>query len=274
MAFQLVLIKWNANHQSILPTRYRLLAWAAGSNSFFFFSFIFISWRLITLQYCSGFCHTLTWISHGFTCIPRPDPPSHLPLYPIPLGLPSAPDALLEVILNWLAELLLLKMRLLYSFPDFTVLEATEDISQSDISSWVWGSRYALLGNVSTLITRDVRTPTSLTPLAAAEPFCDARSWCSRIWPESGHLIGMRAGGWRCWRWRVRWEECFWLWDAISFQANHEITLSIFPGKFSLMQVPQSLIGWVFMSDSLGSVYSSSAQLFNSCETGRASSTQ
>ena len=27
---------------------------------FFFFSFIFISWRLIILQYCSGFCHTLT----------------------------------------------------------------------------------------------------------------------------------------------------------------------------------------------------------------------
>ena len=58
---------------------------------FFFFLFIFISWRLITLQYRSGSCHTLTWISHGFTCIPHPDPPSHLPLYPIPLGLPSAP---------------------------------------------------------------------------------------------------------------------------------------------------------------------------------------
>ena len=57
----------------------------------FIFSFIFISWRLITLQYCSGFCHTLTWISHVFTCIPHPDPPSHLPLYPIPLSLPSAP---------------------------------------------------------------------------------------------------------------------------------------------------------------------------------------
>ena len=56
-----------------------------------FFPFIFISWRLTTLQYCSGFCHTLTWISHGFTCIPHPDPPSHFPLYPIPLGLPSAP---------------------------------------------------------------------------------------------------------------------------------------------------------------------------------------
>ena len=52
--------------------------------------FFFISWRLITLQYCSSFCHTLTWISHGFTCIPHPNPPSHLPLYPIPLSLPSA----------------------------------------------------------------------------------------------------------------------------------------------------------------------------------------
>ena len=42
---------------------------------FSFFSSIFISWRLITLQYCSGFCHTLTWISYGFTCVPHPDPP-------------------------------------------------------------------------------------------------------------------------------------------------------------------------------------------------------
>ena len=61
----------------------------SGHFLFFFFSFIFISWRLITLQYCSGFCHTLTWISHGFTSIPHPNTPSHLPLHPIPLGLPS-----------------------------------------------------------------------------------------------------------------------------------------------------------------------------------------
>ena len=30
--------------------------------------------------FCSGFCHTLKWNSHGFTCVPHPDPPSHLPL--------------------------------------------------------------------------------------------------------------------------------------------------------------------------------------------------
>ena len=57
----------------------------------FFFSFSFISWRLITLQYCTGFCHTLTWISHGFICVPHPDPPSCLPPHLISLGLGSAP---------------------------------------------------------------------------------------------------------------------------------------------------------------------------------------
>ena len=41
--------------------------------------------------YCSGFCHTLKWNSHGFTCVPHPDPPSYLPLHPLPLGLPGAP---------------------------------------------------------------------------------------------------------------------------------------------------------------------------------------
>ena len=34
--------------------------------TFIFFPFIFIRWRLITLQYCSGICHTLTWISQVF----------------------------------------------------------------------------------------------------------------------------------------------------------------------------------------------------------------
>ena len=29
---------------------------------YFFGVFFFFSWRLITLQYCTGFCHTLIWI--------------------------------------------------------------------------------------------------------------------------------------------------------------------------------------------------------------------
>ena len=52
-----------------------------------FFKSIYFNWRLITLQYCSGFCHTLTWISHGCTCVP----PSQTPLPP---PSPSHPSGL------------------------------------------------------------------------------------------------------------------------------------------------------------------------------------
>ena len=44
----------------------------------FFYLFIYFNWRLNTLQYCGGFCHTSTWISHGYTCVP----PSWSPLPP------------------------------------------------------------------------------------------------------------------------------------------------------------------------------------------------
>ena len=86
--------------ESVMPSSHLILCrpllllpsiYLVSGSFLFFFPFIFISWRLITSQHFSGFCHTLTWISHGFTCIPHPDPPSHLPLHPIPLGLPSAP---------------------------------------------------------------------------------------------------------------------------------------------------------------------------------------
>ena len=52
---------------------------------------IYFNWRLINLQYCSGFCHTLTWISHECTCVPHPELLSRLPPHPIPLGHPIAP---------------------------------------------------------------------------------------------------------------------------------------------------------------------------------------
>ena len=37
------------------------------------------------------FCHTSTWIRHGCTRAPHPEPSSHLPPHTIPLGHPSAP---------------------------------------------------------------------------------------------------------------------------------------------------------------------------------------
>ena len=81
---------------------------------FDFLKFIYFNWGLITLQCCGGFCHILTWISHGCTCVPHsPDPeprlpprpsPSHLPPHPIPPGCPSARalSALFHALnLNW-----------------------------------------------------------------------------------------------------------------------------------------------------------------------------
>ena len=56
------------------------------------FYFIFLLINLFILLYnIVLFCYTLTWIRHGCTCVPHPEPPSHLPPHPIPLGHPSAP---------------------------------------------------------------------------------------------------------------------------------------------------------------------------------------
>ena len=59
---------------------------------------IYFNWRPITLQYCGAFCHTLTWISHGCTCVPALWTPLLLPSlpHPIPSGLSLALSALLH----------------------------------------------------------------------------------------------------------------------------------------------------------------------------------
>ena len=54
----------------------------------------------IILQYCGGFCHILTWISHGCTYVPHPKPLSHLPPHLIPLGCPSAPASALNALFH------------------------------------------------------------------------------------------------------------------------------------------------------------------------------
>ena len=55
----------------------------------FCFPFLIYIYFYFTILY--WFCHTLTWISHGGTCVPHPEPSFHLPPHPIPLGHPSAP---------------------------------------------------------------------------------------------------------------------------------------------------------------------------------------
>ena len=56
-----------------------------------FICFNYFNWRLITLQYWGGFCHTSTWISHRCTCVPHTELPSQHPPHCIPLSFPRAP---------------------------------------------------------------------------------------------------------------------------------------------------------------------------------------
>ena len=59
-----------------------------GCGWFFFLILIFTLFCFTILYW---FCRTLTWISHGCTWVPNPEPPSHLPPHIISLDHPSAP---------------------------------------------------------------------------------------------------------------------------------------------------------------------------------------
>ena len=63
---------------------------------FFKDEFIYLNWRIITLQYCVGFCHTSTWIGHRDLCAP----PSwtHLPCPRALTGCPASCIKLAPVI--------------------------------------------------------------------------------------------------------------------------------------------------------------------------------
>ena len=56
------------------------------------FFLIYFNWRLITLQYCGGFCHISTWISHGCTCVPPSWNSLPFPPHAIPPDCPGAPS--------------------------------------------------------------------------------------------------------------------------------------------------------------------------------------
>ena len=52
--------------------------WSLMSRFYLFFSF---NWRINTLQYCDGPCHTSAWMGHRHTCVPSL-------LNPLPTSLP------------------------------------------------------------------------------------------------------------------------------------------------------------------------------------------
>ena len=110
----------------------------------FLFLFYF-NWRLITLQYCGGFCHIFTWISHGCTCVPHPDTPSHFPSHPLPQGHSSAPD--LTTLphasnLDWRS----ISHMPIYMFQCYSLKSSHSHLLPQNpkiCSLYLWGSRYS-----------------------------------------------------------------------------------------------------------------------------------
>ena len=72
--------------------------WSERNYGYFFLLNLFLEANYLTTLY--WFCHTLTWICHGCTCVSHPEPHSHLPPHPIPLGHPGAP-AWAPCIMHW-----------------------------------------------------------------------------------------------------------------------------------------------------------------------------
>ena len=72
-----------AIHCSQVEPIVQLIFWKEVILFYFFtlFYFTILHW----------FCHTSTWIHHGYTRVPHPESPSHLPARTVPLGRLSAP---------------------------------------------------------------------------------------------------------------------------------------------------------------------------------------
>jgi len=74
-------------HLITLPTpgvfpHSHIQSWITGTS---FYLFIYFNWRTFSLQYCDGFSHISTWISHRYTRVPPilNPPPTPLPIPPL-----------------------------------------------------------------------------------------------------------------------------------------------------------------------------------------------
>ena len=73
LCYHLILLL-SSEHWFLMQFLYKQRMYFVWWELSFFFSFLFFFFSI-----CSEFCHTLKWKGLGFTCLPHPDPPSHLP---------------------------------------------------------------------------------------------------------------------------------------------------------------------------------------------------
>ena len=95
MVFEILLLHWKFRDRPLYPiTYFCFYSFFKPTQLCFFFFIYFYLFIIIIIFYFMilyWFCHTSKWICHGCTCVPHPEPPSHLPPHTIPLGHPCAP---------------------------------------------------------------------------------------------------------------------------------------------------------------------------------------
>ena len=95
-------------------------------------------WRLIALQYCGGFCHTLTWISHTCTCVSLSWLPPLLPSPSHSSGLSQSTG--FESLVSWI-DLGLVSQTVMYMFQCYSLKSSHPHLILRNIEmlvvSWV-----------------------------------------------------------------------------------------------------------------------------------------
>ena len=148
----------------------------------YFFNLIF-NWRIITLQYCDGFCHISTWISHRDTHVL-----SLLNRPPTPLGCHRAPalGSLHHPVIDFIYSNLYILMA--------TSLDSEEKGLSAEVTgSWGLGARKKTRQRKQQEQSPDVGA--SLAHSRSRKKEVSQRTWSEmglerRLWPET------RWGAW------------------------------------------------------------------------------
>ena len=113
----------------------------------FIITFVFnwhFYWRIITLQYCYGFCHTSAWRRHRYTCVPlilNPLPsPSPLHLSRLSQSTSSACSASCikhELVIYFTFDNIYVSMLLSHIIPPSPSSTESESLFFTSVSSWL-----------------------------------------------------------------------------------------------------------------------------------------
>ena len=153
--------------------------WLSLHFHFQYFFLNYFNWRLIPLQYCGGFCQTLTWINDECTCIPPSWTPSHLPPHPLPQGCPRALAlSALSHALNlgwWSVSYAVIHVSVLFS----QIIPPSPSPTESNSLFFISVSLFAV-PHIGSLL------PSFLTPYIRVNKLY----WCFSFWLTSLCIIG------------------------------------------------------------------------------------